>query len=161
MPPPSFRSASGPCSCLHAPSKNLRKIKGGRFIHQVRKMRIVTHSYRSDVHVYDAPTGAGSSARILLFDRARRRSLRPFARSAHPDECDDPHPGSRRWRKEKRRNDGRFRNPPCQRVRARAAEPVVRALDDIVCHDGYVAQREAAPVSPDRSAWIGGHGTEP
>src|SRR5262249_49433312 len=60
---------------LETPSKNLRKIKGGRFIHQVRKMRIVTHSYRSDVHVYDAPTGAGSSARILLFDRARRRSL--------------------------------------------------------------------------------------
>jgi hypothetical protein len=25
----------------------------------------------------------------------------------------------------------------------------------------YVAQHEAAPVSPDRSAWIGGHGTEP
>ena len=26
---------------------------------------------------------------------------------------------------------------------------------------GYLAQHEAAPVSPDRSAWIGGHGTEP
>jgi len=25
----------------------------------------------------------------------------------------------------------------------------------------YRAQQEAAPVSPERSAWIGGHGTEP
>jgi hypothetical protein len=32
-------------------------------------------------------------------------------------------------------------------------------VDDIVCHDGYPPQQEAAPVS--RSAWIGGHGTEP
>jgi hypothetical protein len=31
-----------------------------------------------DVHVYDAPSRAGSSARISLFDRARRRSLRPL-----------------------------------------------------------------------------------
>ena len=27
--------------------------------------------------------------------------------------------------------------------------------------DGYPAQHEAAPVSPERSAWIGGQGTEP
>src|SRR5215510_12044636 len=40
---------------LETPSKNLRKLKGGRFIHQVRKLRMVIHSYRSDVHVYDAP----------------------------------------------------------------------------------------------------------
>jgi|SRR5262249_5876031 hypothetical protein len=26
---------------------------------------------------------------------------------------------------------------------------------------GYLAQHEAAPVSPERSAWIGGQGTEP
>jgi hypothetical protein len=30
-----------------------------------------------------------------------------------------------------------------------------------VAMDGYRAQHEAAPVSPERSAWIGGHGTEP
>jgi hypothetical protein len=34
-------------------------------------------------------------------------------------------------------------------------------LDDLVCHDGYVGQQEAAPASPECSAWIGGHGTEP
>jgi hypothetical protein len=34
-------------------------------------------------------------------------------------------------------------------------------VDEIVCHDGYPPQQEAAPVPPDRSAWIGGQGTEP
>jgi hypothetical protein len=34
-------------------------------------------------------------------------------------------------------------------------------LEDIVCHGGYPARHEAMPVSPERSAWIGGHGTEP
>ena len=34
-------------------------------------------------------------------------------------------------------------------------------LDDIICHGGYPPQQEAAPVSPERSTWIGGHGTEP
>src|SRR5262245_17859118 len=31
-----------------------------------------------------------------------------------------------------------------------------RALDDIVCHDGYVAQREAAPALPDPACAPGG-----
>jgi hypothetical protein len=36
-----------------------------------------------------------------------------------------------------------------------------REVPGIVCHDDYPVQHEAAPVSPERSAWIGGHGTEP
>jgi hypothetical protein len=63
---------------LETPSKNLRKIKGGRSIQQARELRRATHWYRSDVYVYDATTRAGSSARISLFDRAHRRSLRPL-----------------------------------------------------------------------------------
>src|SRR5262245_49731165 len=58
---------------LETPSKNLRKLKGGRFIHQVRKLRMVIHSYRSDVQSMTLPTGARSSARISLFDRAPAR----------------------------------------------------------------------------------------
>jgi hypothetical protein len=62
---------------LETPSKNLRKIKGGRFIHQVRKLRRATHWYRSDVYVYEATTRAGSSARISLFDRHKTLRTTP------------------------------------------------------------------------------------
>jgi hypothetical protein len=37
-----------------------------------------------------------------------------------------------------------------------------RALsNDIVYRNGYAPPQQAAPVSPERSAWTGGHETEP
>jgi hypothetical protein len=36
----------------------------------------------------------------------------------------------------------------------------VGAAGNIVCHDCYPPQQDAAPGSPERSAGIGGHGTD-
>src|SRR5262249_10160650 len=60
------------------------------------------------------------------------------------------------------RHNGALRDPPREQTCTRAAEPILRVLQDMIGHlTTQPAQQEAAPVSPERSAWIGGHGTEP
>jgi len=42
-----------------------------------------------------------------------------------------------------------------------AAEPILCAASDVVRHDRLPRAAPCRPASPERSAWIGGHGTEP
>ncbi len=83
------------------------------------------------------------------------------ARRSHPAQRRDPNNRSKRDRCKQTGENGSPRKSPCKHARACASEPIARAVGNIVCHDAYPPQQEAGPVSPERSAWTGGHGTEP
>ena len=113
---------------------------------------------------YQAP-GPVRSCKIVWPGVTAMRASAPlciqYARRSHPDERNDPDGGSNRHRDQQPEDDGALRKPPRQCTGSGAPQPITRCFNRFGCHDNYPAQQRGAPVSPERSAWIGGQGTEP